>query len=311
MAVITSDFLAAVLTGYRATFHRDFDAAAGGQLWRDLAMPIPSTKRTESHSWLGTVPKMQNVTRGPMHFDSLNAYSYSLENQLYKAGFEVERQEYEDDALGLIQPRVQQLGPEAARHPGELIFDLFESGGLAFDAVAFFADTRVLGASANIDNIVAGAYGDGTVGQFQAGLAAGRAAMRAFQDDKGRPMNLTPNVLVVPPALEQTAFQACNANQGTITQPVIPATQDGAIRAAGFLILVNPQLSTVDDWYMFHTRSALKPFMHQTRLAPRLEGITNPETESGIVRDRFIYTVRARYTVGYGDPRHAVRILDA
>ena len=311
MAVITSDFLAAVLTNYRATFHRDFDAALGLQRWRDLAMPIPSTKRTESHSWLGTTPKMQNVTRGEMIFDSLNGYSYSLENQLYKGGFAVERQEYEDDALGLIQPRVKDLGPEAARHPGELIFGLFESGGLAFDGVAFFADTRVLGASANIDNIVSGAYGAGTVAEFQAGLAAGRAQMRAFQDDKGRPMNLVPNVLVVPGALEQCAFQALNANQGTINQPALPATVDGAFNAAGYLVLVNPYLSTTDDWYMCHTRAAVKPFMHQTRIAPALESVTNPNSEVAIIQDRFLYAVRGRYTVGYGDPRHAVKILDA
>ncbi|KKL13741.1 hypothetical protein LCGC14_2522750, partial [marine sediment metagenome] len=155
------------------------------------------------------------------------------------------------------------------------------------------------------------AYGDGTLAEFKAGLSAGRSAMRKFQDDQGRPMNHTPNVIVVPPELEQVAFEALSqTTQGTSTPPV-PATQDGSYRVAGYLLLVNPYLTTVDDWYMFHTSAATRPFIHQKRIAPSLEGLTSPETEAGIVRDRFLYSVRARYAVGYGDPRYAVKMLDA
>jgi phage major head subunit gpT-like protein len=35
-----------------------------------------------------------------------------------------------------------------------------------------------------------------------------------------------------------------------------------------------------------------------------------PNTESAVWHDRFVYGVRARYNVGYGDPRLAVRITN-
>jgi len=311
MAIVNSDFLAGVRTGFRSLFQNAFDAAAKLTVWRDLAMTIQSTGQIESYDWLGTVPVMVDVTHGDIQIEGLGNYSQSIENLTYKAAIEVARAAMEDDKLNLINPRVQQLGQEASRHPGQLIFALFEDNGNAFDATAFFADTRVIGRSANIDNIVAGAYGDGTVAEFLAGLAAGRTSMRLFQDDQGRPMNITPNIIVVPPSLEQTAYQALSqTTQGASTVPV-PASEDGAFRIANYLLLVNPYLTDTVDWYMFHTTAATKPFIYQERVAPSLEGLTTPETESGIVRDRFLYSVRARYAVGYGDPRYAVKMLDA
>lgn len=311
MAIVNSDFLAGVRTGFRSLFQSSFEAASFQAPWRELALPVTSTGESESYDWLGTVPVMVDVTHGDIQVEGLGHYDQTIKNLTYKSAIEVARSAFEDDKLNLISPRLGQLGEEAGRHPGQLIFALFESGGLAFDGTAFFADTRTIGRSANIDNIVDGGYGDGTAAEFKAGLSAGRSAMRKFQDDQGRPMNHTPNVIVVPPELEQAAFEALSQTlQGTST-PAVPATQNGSYQVSGYLLLVNPYLSTVDDWYMFHASAATRPFIYQERVAPSLEGLTSPETESGIIRDRFLYSVRARYAVGYGDPRYAVKVLDS
>lgn len=309
MGVVNSDVLAAILTNYRTLFATDFAAAMKAQPWREVAMEIPSTSLTESYNWLGTPPKMEDVTHGEPTLSGLHSFNFSITNNIYKAAVEVERSMIEDDKLGMVMPRVRQLGPEAARHPGELIFSLLEDNGNAFDDTAFFADTRVIGESANVDNLIAMAS-SATVTEVQAALSAARAKMRKFQDDRGRPMNLTPNYIMVPPEMEQLMWQALNANQGTITQPVIPASAQGAWSVAGFRVLVNPFLTSTVDWYVFHVAGALKPFVFQNRVAPALEGITTPNSESGVIRDKFVYSVRARYNVGYGDPRYAVKLDD-
>lgn len=311
MAVVTSDFLAALLTQYRALFNTDFAAAQEFQGWKQISMTINSKNLTEDYSWLGTPPKMQDVTHDELTLQGLNAFNFSIKNALYKAGIEVERQAIEDDRLGLILPRVRQLGGEAARHPGELLFNLFETNGNAYDGTAFFADTRVIGSSANIDNLRGGAFGDGTVAEFQAGLKEARQVMRKFQDDQGRPMNLTPNVIVVPPELEETAWRSIATDRaGRQDRATMPANISGMFQAGGYTVLTNPFLTTVDDWYVFHVAGAIRPFVYQTRVAPALEGITTPNSESGVIRDKFIYSVRARYAVGYGEPRHGIKLLD-
>lgn len=124
-------------------------------------------------------------------------------------------------------------------------------------------------------------------------------------------MNLVPNVIVVPPDLEETAWQSIATDRaGRQDRATMPANISGIFQAGGYTVLTNPFLTTVDDWYVFHVAGAVKPFVYQTRVAPALEGITTPNSESGIVRDRFIYSVRARYAVGYGEPRHAIKLLD-
>lgn len=46
-----------------------------------------------------------------------------------------------------------------------------------------------------------------------ANYAAARAAMRSFQSDGGRPLNITPTLLVCPPSLEEAAFEVVKAER--------------------------------------------------------------------------------------------------
>ena len=164
-----------------------------------------------------------------------------------------------------------------------------------------------------IDNNMASGGSGTTIAGFQADLASARALLRLFQDDQGRPMNNVGNTIMVPPGLEQLAYQAL-----TITFPAaaptaaaaVPATANGVLEAAGYRIYVNPYLTDANDWYLMSVSAARKPFIFQSRLKPAFEGITTPTSESGIIRDRYVYTARARYQVGYGDPRLVVRIVN-
>lgn len=308
MAIVTSDFLNNVLTNYRVLFGDSFAAAQNLQPWREIAMATNSTKDIESYNWLGTPPVMVDVTKGELQIEGAYPFQYNLQNRTFKSAVEVKRASFEDDTYGLISTHVRQLGQEAARYPGQLLFQLFISGGLAFDGTAFFADTRVIGRSANIDNIQTGT--GTTVAQFQADLGTNRGVMRKFQDDQGRPMNLVANTIVVPPELEQVAFQALNANQGSVLNPAIPATADGSFQGSGYLVMVNPYLTDANDWYLMCRGGEVRPFIFQERIAPSLEGITNPNSDEGVIRDRFIYSARTRFEVGYGDPRYAIRITN-
>jgi phage major head subunit gpT-like protein len=307
MAVVNSDFLSGVLSNFRVGFSMAFEAAANMQPWRELAAQVDSTGDAEVHAWLGTPPKMVDVTRGELQIEGLHPFNYTITNRTFKSAIEVKRSSFEDDKLNLIRPRLEQLGQEAARHPGELLFQLFTSGGLAFDGTAFFADTRVIGRSANIDNIQAGS--GVTAANLRTDLATNRGIMRKYQDDQARPMNLIPNTIVVPAEIEGAMWEALNPGSGSATPP-IPASADGSWSAGGYLVMVNPFLTDANDWYLLHRSGAFRPFVYQERIAPSLEGLTTPNTDEGVIRDRYIYTARARYEVGYGDPRYAMRITN-
>lgn len=306
MAIVTSDFLSGIRTNFQALFTQSFNAAMALQGWQRLANRVPSNGELNTYNWFGTVPKMIEVTHGQPELQGLAAYNFSITNREYQAVIEVRRAAIERDQLNLITPRVRQLGGEAARHPGELIFDtLIRANANAYDGSAFFADTRVIGNSANIDNQIAGT--GTTVAQFQADLAAAQAQMRLFEDDQARPMNLVGNVIMVPPALIQVAWQALNANQGSVLNPVVPATADGILSAAGYLVVSNPFLTDTNDWYLFHIGPGEdRPFIWQVEKAPEITADTNPNSAYAIEHNAYLYSVYGRYYVGLTDPRFGV-----
>lgn len=305
MAIVTSDFLNNVLTNFKALFASDFLAAQALQGWQQLANRVPSNGDQNIYNWYGTVPKMVDVTHGSVEFAGLKYYNFTISNLEYQNGILVERTVFERDNLNLVRPKINQLALEAARHPGELILNLVLNNSNAYDGAAFFADTRTIGDSANIDNQLAGT--GTTVAQFQADLAAARSAMRKFQDDKGRPMNLIGNVIMVPPELEQLAWQSLNANQGSLNQPVVPASKNGILEAGGYIVVANPFLTDPNNWYLFHVGPGEdKPFIWQVEKDPELQSETNPNSAFVIENRKFMYSAYARYNVGFTDPRFGV-----
>jgi len=311
MTVVSSQFLEGVLTNFQALFAREFQAASALQGWRELAMPISSDGEQNTYEWFGTVPLMGDVTHGSPVISGLNEYNFSVVNSDFQAVIEVQRKALERDRLNLITPRIQQLGQEAAMHPGRLIFNLFETPGNAFDGAAFFANTRVIGASANVDNILVGT--GTTVAQVQTDLAAARAQMRLYQDDQGRPMNLIGNTIVVHPDIEQIMWQALNVQQaGLQNNSAIPASISGVFSGQSYRIVVNPQLTDANDWYLLHIGGpAFRPFVLQTEKMPVLESDTNPDTRENILNRDFIYSVYGRYAVAVTDPRLAIRTTNS
>lgn len=309
MAVVTSDFLAGVLTTFRALFEREFHAAANLQAWRDLVMPFDIDGEIGTYEWLGTVPKMEDVTGKTASIRGLLEDNFSLASREYQAVIEVSRTALERDRLGLIRPRVGQLALEAARFPGEQIFDLVRANANAYDGAAFFGDTRVIGESANIDNQRAGT--GTTIAQIQTDLASNIGVMRLFQDDRGRPMNLVPNLIMVPTAMEQPMWQALNRTPGdNVNTPVKPAGSN-VWTASGYRVVTNPYLTDVNNWYLFYIGGpAERPFLLQMEKAPVLESDTDPNTRENILKRNFLYSVYGRWAVAMTDPRFGILITN-
>ncbi len=300
MAVVTTDFLAALFTGYRAIFLESFPAASMAQDWRKIATIFPSATDKETYAWLGTVPKMtewldERVPRGLLPHD------YSITNRHYEASLEVDRDTIEDDKFALINPRVMQLADEAARFPNELVMELLETNPNAFDALAFFADTRVIGGSANIDNLLSGAY-SGSSSEIRTAISAAAVAARKFQDDRGRPMNIVLDTIVCPPDLEMDIKNALLPGVAGTTRPEATYIKD---------IIVTPHLTSAVNWYLLATGYPLKPIFFQNRKDAEFTALDQATGHEVFMRKKFFYGVDARYNVGVGDPRFAIKIVDA
>lgn len=258
--IINQATLAAIYKGFRTTFNEAFQGVQ--PMHQRIAMITPSTVREETYAWLGAFPKMREWV-GERHIKNLELHSYSIKNKDFELTIGVDRNDIEDDAIGVYTPLFAELGRSAATHPDELIFALIALGftTACYDGQYFFDTDHPVGGQ-SVSNYGGGAgtawylldvsraikplilqrrkhaefvsldrstdenvfmkkkfiYGvddrkNVGFGLWQlayaskdtlnaANYAAARAAMMGFKNDEGKPLGITPNLLLVPPSLE-------------------------------------------------------------------------------------------------------------
>lgn len=296
----------------QALFVNEFAAAQAHEGVVDaLATRTASRALIERHNFLGSVPKMRDTTYQPVVLEELNRYSLTIENREWTSALEIHRLSMETDQLGYLRPRIAQLAREAVRHDASLILENMASPGNAFNGTSFFNDAHTIGDSGTVDNKISVAAATGTVPtvqEFQTAVSDARARMREFNDDKGRPMGLMPNVVVVPAELETTAWLAINgAFSKDVIGPVVPATQNGILQGGGYTLIVNPYLTNAAICYFFHTLGEVKPFITQTLVAPEM-GMTSPGSDLWVVHNKLVQAVRKVGNYGITDPRYAIEV---
>jgi len=304
MALVTADFLAGALTNYRAIFQKALsEGFLNSNDYLKIATVFNSTSDREAFNWLGESPSLSEW-KDQRQLHGLRAESYTLVNKHYEATIEVDRDTYEDDKLGMIRPRIQGLATAALRYYNERVFSQLDDGESLYGydtSYYFFADTRVIGNSANIDNLIEMAC-SGSADEIRAAIAAAQEKMRLFQDDWGKPMNLTPDTIVCAPEMEIAIKSALLAGVAGTVRPEVAFVKD---------IIVSPWIDLdATDWYMLCTTGSVKPLIFVLRKAPEFVALDNPKGDHVFKNKTFLYGVDTRFQVGFGDPRTAVKLKD-
>lgn len=280
--------LGAVFLNLRIEFNRAF--AAAPTQWARVAMRAPSTSAQNDYKWLSEFPRMRRWI-GDKNVKSLEGFSYTVVNEDWETTVEVDRNHIEDDTLGIYAPQAQSAGFAAAQFPDELVFSLFNFTGKGFDGLTFFATTHKV-AGASVSNKGTAALSVATQAAAIASYGAARTAMRKFKDDEGRPLNVMPDTLVVPPALE-------DAGNALLTGDRLEDGKVNLYKGTAQLLVV-PWLTTNTEWYLLDTGKPVKPFIYQERKAPEFVQQTDPQADDVFMRRKFKYGAEARAAGGYG-----------
>jgi phage major head subunit gpT-like protein len=142
------------LDGIYASLNAIFNAALEGAptFYKKVAMVVPSNGRANDYKFMLQFPMLQEWI-GDRKFRSLAAANFTIENKDYEATVEVDRNDIEDDQIGIYNPIVAELGRAAAQHPDMLIAKLLVSGfsTTCYDGQYFFdSDHQVAGT--NVSN---------------------------------------------------------------------------------------------------------------------------------------------------------------
>jgi len=282
--------ISAVFTGLKTTFNNAFDTVPSQ--WGDVAMRIPSTTSQNDYAWLSTFPKMREWV-GDKVVKALEAGKYTIVNKSFEATVSVRRDDIEDDNLGIYGPQAQMAGYSAKQWPDEIVFDLVNKafGQECYDGQYFFDTDHPVG-GASVSNKGTAALTCATQAAVTASFGAARTAMLTLKDEEGRPLNVTPDTLLVPPALEPIALAIVNNER----------LEDGKINPYKGMVkvIVSPRLTSATAWYLLDTKKPVKPFIFQERKAPVFVQQTGEENDDVFMRAEFKFGTESRGNAGYG-----------
>ena len=125
MAMITPALLQSLFTGFKKNFE-DAKSEAPAQ-YTKIATVIKSTTKSNTYGWLGKFPSLRKWV-GDRVIESMKAHGYQIVNEDFEATVAVDRNDIEDDELGIYAPLFQEMGLAAGIHPDELCFGLLGAG---------------------------------------------------------------------------------------------------------------------------------------------------------------------------------------
>lgn len=289
--LVTREFLSATFTGFKSLFHKALSGA--DPLYPKMATVVESTSDKESYNWLGSVPAMRQWTdeRVP---GALRPHDYEVENRKYEATIEVDRETFEDDRLGQVRPRIEELALRAATHPDELVTGLLNDGFTAtcYDGQYFFDTDHEEGVSGVQSNKLA-------LPLSGPNLETAVETMLGFRDDHGKPLGIMPDTLVVGPDNFFDAREILNSVSIVVAGSSDIEKPSGNPLSGMLNLEVSPYVDS-GKWFVLATKYPVRPVLFQWRIKPEFSAVTDPSDEYVFSTDTFKYGVRSRCGAGYG-----------
>jgi phage major head subunit gpT-like protein len=136
--LINRENLEAIFRAFNTIYQENFQNYK--QTYLQIATALDSTTSQEDYSFLSAMPKMREWL-GERQFKNLTGYKYPVFNKDWESTVPLNRNDIEDDKIGLFKPVVAEMARAAASHPDELIFDLLKSGfeTPCYDGLPFFS----------------------------------------------------------------------------------------------------------------------------------------------------------------------------
>ena len=303
MALVTSDLLFLTQAGIKTEFTNAYLEKDENADWKAIATELPTTLPIQKYAWLGRGATMQKFGDEPLQ-QSVREIDYTLADSIWKGELVVERRALEDDQYGEVMMRARNLGQEPVRHWNELAYTGLPNGfaSVGYDGQFFFNNSHQEGLSPIQSNITNNPLSD-------AALEAAETTMMAYVDDKGKPMRVVPNTLVVGPALARRAWNLVKSSvnvthvgDGTAGAGATAATPFNNYFEGRYMLVVNPYLigAAACNWFLLDTSREVKPIVIQSRSDVPITLETDMDQPSAKIKEQYQFTARGRYVQGYG-----------
>ncbi|QBF31499.1 Mu-like prophage major head subunit gpT family protein [Thalassococcus sp. S3] len=158
--IINAATLNAIRVGFNGSFRRGLGQAEN-EMAR-IATTVPSSTKENKYGWLGKIPNMSEWI-GARTIHGIAEHDYAIKNKSFELTIGVDRDDIDDDNLGVYDPLFVEMGESARSHPNQMVFDALQNGftNECYDGQNFFdTDHPVLdenGATITVANTDGGA----------------------------------------------------------------------------------------------------------------------------------------------------------
>lgn len=135
--IVNSFNLKALYVAFNAAFQTGLGMAPSN--FQQIATVVPSTTKSNEYGWLGKFPKMREWI-GDRVINGMATHGYAIRNKPFEVTIGVDRDDVDDDNVGIYTSVFQDLGMSAQEQPDELTFGLLKAGisTTCYDGQYFF-----------------------------------------------------------------------------------------------------------------------------------------------------------------------------
>jgi len=148
------------LTLYKGEFNLHLKSLEESSLHKIIATTIKSNTKSNTYGWLGRFPQLREWI-GDRVFENIKNSSYVIENKKFESTLNVEREDIEDDNMGMYSTIVKAMADEYIAFLNRSLVALLRDGfsNACYDGKNFFDDHPVFqkadgtGVSTSVTNI--------------------------------------------------------------------------------------------------------------------------------------------------------------
>jgi len=299
--LLTPEKITAAGVGFRAIYLQAYEGATPD--WLDIAMEVESNSESETYNFLTGLPGMKRLI-GEAKPEDFAIAGMTIKNEEWESTVYVKRMVIERDSLGLVRPQMSELGTIAREHPGELVADLLNGGFATKDyTTKNFFDTAKKHDPSDKSNGARVFTNKGTAALSAASFVVARTALRKMTDAKGKNLKLGRKlVLIVPPALEETANKL--ATSELVPNAAGTASETNTLKGT-FTVKVMNDLTSDTAWFLVESARQIKPLIVQFEVRPEFIIADDPKGPLALLQKKFAYQAYGRWNAGYGLPQFA------
>ena len=227
----------------------------------EIAMEVKSSTKIENYPMTKLLSSMREWV-GPRKVQDLKSELLAVVNGDFEHTIGIDRNDFEDDQMGLYTPMFQMMGQDANNLWGRLIKNAMVANGDWLDGEAFFGASRTYGNN-TIANYVTTALSETT-------FNTAYEAMMSYQNHADQAIGVVPDTLIVGPTNRTVAHGIVNQGPGaTAANP-----NAGLVK-----VIVHPLLvgTYANYWFLGQFNGVVKPILLQKR---KVGALTRMDSET-------------------------------